>query len=192
MSVALRVPKKRAENPAAGGKDFPEGVWLFTLEEPRVWEIDASNAKMAWAFTPNAKGNVAFKGKDAEIVALQLGQAEALEEGQEDAGAQKMFCDITIRDGKTTIENVDRAAKEPNVGYKILIDAALFVNLALALGQAYEEGGDVLPADDFREQLRSGAFNGFKVVGQVKHRTYPKKDGTTGKNVEVVQFSPAA
>jgi len=188
----LRVAKKRAENPSAG-REFPEGVWMFTIEESRLKQIERTD-KMDWAFSPNAKGNVAYKGKDAETVSLQLGQAQPLEEGQDDAGAQKVFCELTIRDGDVTIENVDNSVdmdKQP-VGYRILIDTGLFVNLALALGQAYEEGGDVIPSDDFREQLAGGAFNGFKVVAQVKHRTYTKKDKTQGMNVEVSQFSPAA
>ena len=189
--AVLRMPKKRAENPNAG-RDFPEGVWLFTIEETRQRLISSADQKMGWAFEPNAKGNVAYKGQDAETVSLQLGQATALEDGQPDPGAQKVFCELTVRDGKYYIENIDRSLKEQPVGYKILIDTSLFVNLALSLGQTYEEGADVLPADDFREQLQAGAFNDFKVIGQVKHNKYVKKDGSQGLRVEIVQFSPAA
>ena len=190
MSGRLRVPEKRAANPNAS-REFPAGEWLWEIEEIRTREIDPSaNPKLQWMFTPNDNGNQRYAGDTAETIGIQLGKAQPLADGQEDAGDQKMFVDITLRDGDVFIDEVDDNAT--GVGYQILVDGALFTNLALALGQAYKQDGYVYPADDFREQLAAGAFKGFKIAGKVVTRTFKKRDGSVGSKVELEYFSPAA
>jgi hypothetical protein len=196
MSGKLKVPAKRAANPSAG-REFPEGLYLMTIEEARNRTQDPqANPKLAWAFQSkgeNKKGEPKrprFGGPTADVLGLQLGQGQSLEEGQDDPGKQKMFCDLTVRDGDTFIDEVGEDAD--GLGYQILIDGALFTNLALALGQAYEEDGYVYPSDDFRESLIAGKYNGFKVIVKVKHREWTSAAGKKGVSVEVEYFQPAA
>lgn len=190
MTGRLRVPEKRAEHPRAGNP-FPEGIWLLELEDVREKIMDpAANPKLQWAFTPNAKGNQAYKGKTASVLGIQFGKAQPIEDNQEDPGEKKVFVDITTRDGDAYIDQISE--KADHVGYQILVDGALFTNLALALGQAYKQDGYVYPSDDFRAQLEAGAFKGVKVVAKVRHRHYVKRDKTAGLEVEVEEFSPAS
>lgn len=193
MTSRLRVPEKRAENPNAS-REYPQGEWLWEIEEIRLREIDPSaNPKLAWMFQENDKGNKRYAGPTAETISLQLGKAQALADGQEAPGEQKLFVELTLRDGDVYIDEVGENAQETQgVGYQITIDGAMYANLALALGQAFKQDGFVSPADDFREQLTSGAFKGFKVAGKVIKRTFSKRDGTPGSKVELEYFSPAA
>ena len=175
MTVQLRVPKARAEKPR-GGREFPEGLWLMELEAVTTREIDpAANPKLQWMFNENDKGNKRYAGATAETLGIQFGQAEALEEEQDEAGNQKLFVDLTLRDGTTYIDEVGEDAR--GVGYQISIDGSLFTNLALALKQAYEEDGYYQPTDDFRDQLASGAFVGVQVKVKVFHRHYTSAAG---------------
>lgn len=193
MAGRLRVPEKRATNPNAS-REFPKGDWQWEIEEIRLREIDPkANPKLGWMFETNERGNRRYAGPTAETVSLQLGRATALNDGQEDPGDQKLFVEITLRDGDVYIDEVgENATEEQGVGYQIAIDGALYANLALALGQAYKQDGFVMPADDFRTQLVDGAFKGVNVAGRVIERTFKKRDGSTGSKVELEYFSPAS
>lgn len=194
MSTRLRVPEKRAANPKSG-REFPVGEWLWEIEEIRTREIDpGANSKLAWMFEPNAKGNQRYTGKTAETVSLQLGKAQALAEGQEAPGEQKLFVEITLRDGDVYVDEIgDKAQEKQGVGYQIAIDGALYVNLALALGCAFTQDGYASPSDDFRERLIAGEFKGFKVAGTVVDDSYTKRDGKTRvERTALEHFSPAA
>ena len=193
MAGRLRVPEKRAQNPNAS-REFPTGDWQWEIEEIRTREIDpTANPKLGWMFETNERGNRRYAGPTAETVSLQLGKEQALGNGQEDPGDQKLFVDITLRDGDVCVDEVgENATEEQGVGYQIAIDGAMYANLALALGQAYKADGFVMPADDFREQLLSGSFKGVTIAGRVITRTFKKRDGTTGSKVELEYLSPAS
>lgn len=182
--MTLRVPKRNAERPNAR-RLFPEGTWLIELEEV--------TAKDPPDFMYEVRGRRAqIGGTPAEQIGIRFGSAEALADGQEDVGNQKLFLDMVVMDGGTSIDAVDLQAND-GLGWGILRDAAVFTNLALALGQAFEEGGYVSPSDDFLEQLRDGAFNGHKVIVEVKHNAWKSKDGSkSGVNVDIEAFSVAA
>lgn len=193
MTTKLRVPEKRAENPNAS-REYPIGEWLWEIDEIRLREIDPSaNPKLGWMFAPNDNGNVKYRGPTAETISLQLAKPTALADGQEDPGEQKFFVEFTLRDGEVYVDEIGEDAQEKQgVGYQIAVDGAVYVNLALALGQAIKADGFVTPADGFREALIDGEFKGFKIAGKVIRRTFKKRDGQMGSKIELEYFSPAA
>lgn len=182
----LKVPKKRAERPN-DRQLFPEGTWLVELDSVRVKD-DLPD----WMFTSKNDKAPRIGARPAEQLGLQFGSAQALNEGQDDAGNQKLFLDMLVMDSGTEIHEVDLDAHGTGIGWGIRKDAALFTNLAIALGQAVEVDGYVSPSDDFLAQLRDGVFNGHKVVVEVEHGAWKSENGKSGVNVNVVAFSSAA
>lgn len=184
--MTLRVPKRSAEKPNAK-RLFPAGEWLLEIDEvrsraPQPWMYDAKPTEK----NPNPLPRVVRGG---EILGIQLGSAVALAEGQEDPGNQKIFLDLIVSDGDTSIDNVDLDAKDAGVGWGILKDTRMYANLALALGQTFEDEGFVITSDDFLERLRNGEFNGHKVIATVTHTPYRNGNGI---NVAIEAFAPAA
>lgn len=182
--MSLKVPKRAAERPNQQ-RNFPEGQWVVEIEEVR--------SKEPPEFMLEVRGNKArVGGAPAELLGVQLGKAIALNDGQEDAGNQKLFADLIVMDSGRSIQDLDFNATS-GLGWGIQRDAALYVNLALALGQAYEADGGVSASDDFLDRLRNGDFNGHKVIVDVKHNAWKSKDGSkSGTNVDIQAFSPAA
>lgn len=192
--MALKVLKQQAETPVGGNnRPFPKGVYKFEILAPtgsrtRPTPDFMHNADSAGDKLPRMAGD------DGAILAVWLGKAQSLAAGQQDAGNQILFVDFIVRDGDTDINDLD-VENPGEVGWQILRDARLLVNLAIALGATTDvvEGGEtyVVPADNFVDLLKEGAFDGQYVVADIGHRNWTSKAGKSGTEVFVSKFVAA-
>ena len=159
MSPQIIVPKATAENPVGGGnRAFPEGTWNGTIEEVR------SRGLPPWA-GDNPKAG--FASSEGEVLGVQIGQTQPLE-GQDDAGNSKCFVDFVVNDGGLSVNEIDPMEKD-NPSWQMQRSAKLLASLALAVGAVEEVDGNVVVAENFVDELRSGAFTGQRVMFVVFH-----------------------
>lgn len=194
--MALKVLKQQAEQPVgSGNKEFPKGTWKFTIQTPTGERTRPTPDFMHNADAVNGDKLARVAGETGEILSLWLGEAEALEKGQDDPGKQIFFQDFVIKDGEYRIDEVD--VEDPHgVGWQILRDARLLSNLAIALGATteVEEGEDTftVAAENFVDMLLDGDFDGQQVIAKVRHRPWKSKaTGKSGINAEIEVFAAA-
>lgn len=177
----IMVPKSRAETPVGGtSRIFPAGQWIGKIDEVYVQTFPT------WA-TPNQ----GYASAEGEIVSVQLGEARALGEGQEDPGNGKFFVKFVTRDGALEIE---AGPDIPDASWQMQRSAAQLANLALALGQTedVEMEGETytVTSEGFLDALRSGELNGTEIGFTTFHRSWKKGD-KSGTNVELKEFFTA-
>ena len=182
----LGVPKGRAQDPNARPV-FPSGLYSVVIDQ--VLETDIYDWMTTIRHDDQGKAKVPFlRNADAELVSVQFGEGEPVEDGQEDPGNLKLFLKLTAREGDVDLDEFDWDDHKDEVGYNMLRNVNLFVNFAHALGCSYEEDYLVYVEDDFLQRLRNGDFNGERVLVEVSHTQ--GKDGKTYENINA--FSPAA
>lgn len=185
----IMIPQQQAERPRGSGasKTQPKGAWEGSIDEVRErsfpdWVDPVGRPKSGYAST------------DGEILSLQFGDQVPLE-SQEDYGKGKLFVDLVIRDGDTTLETVnvsDRNSKS----WKLQEGARMLVNLAIALGQTEtvdtDDGPMTAIREGFLDALRSGEYTGQRVGYIIYHgKPYEGKDGEQRADVKVQTFTPA-
>jgi len=183
----LRVPKKQAEKPQQD-RLFPAGVWMMSIEDVRV----RTAPDFMLRNDPDSDRPPQVAHEDNELMGVQFGEAQPLEDGQEEVGNQKFFHDFLTRDGNVAIMDGVSNVVEAGCGWKVQSDGKWLTNLALALGAVVEYSDGMSPTDDFVRQLQAGEFKGHKVVLEVRHREWTSKTGKKGVSAELVAFSPAA
>lgn len=182
----LRVPKKQAEKPQQD-RLFPAGVWMVSIEDVRVRTAPDFMLREPDSGAPPQVANEAN-----EVTGVQFGEAQPLEDGQEEVGNQKFFHDFVTKDGNVGIMDGVKDVVEAGCGWRVQSDGKWLTNLALALGAVVEYSDGVSPTDDFLRQLQADEFKGHKVVIEVRHREWTSKTGKSGVSAELIAFSPAA
>lgn len=188
----IMVPKARAESPTQGGGSkfvLPEGNWLGTIEKVTVKAFPDF-------IDPVGRPTSGYASKDGEILGIQFGSLQGLDEGAPQGINNKFFFDFVTRDGAATVE---AGPDIPEKSWQMQRSATFLANLAVALGATedveYEGQTYVRTTDDFLQQLRDGDFNGATVGFNVYHRTWQKKEGGVvtkeGVNVELREFFQA-
>jgi len=180
----IMIPTSQAEAPVGdgGGEAFPSGSWCGTIDEIRIRDLPP------WA-------DVSGRGygcDDGEVLSIQFGRNRPLD-GQDECGEKKHFVDFVIRDGDETPETVDVTDRGSDC-WQLQKGTRLLTNLGMALGQTEEmetEDGAAMTvvAEDFLENLRSGAFDSQECAFAVFHKPWTKKaeNGEIPKSgVEVV------
>lgn len=186
----ITVPSSYVEEPfvQGGGGTFPAGTWRGELEAARF------DTFPDWASNPNNNG---FANAEGEVLGLQLGSAQALEEGQDDPGNQKCFApsnrqNWVIRDGELNVWQIDPS--ESDVPYwKMRRAHRGLVNLAAALGAVTRNGsgGYSVDLEAFIDGLRSGAYDGTEVAFVTIHKPYTTREDEERTEVIVTQFLQA-
>jgi len=189
------VPQQTLERPLVGG-DRPtqaEGAWEGVLEEVRVRPFPDF-------VDPETRPTAGYATRDGEVLSLQFGSQEPLE-GQEGYGDRKFCYDVVVRDGELTAESVDVTEKRARY-WQLQRGAQGLAHLANALGAiefTEDDNGTAVAAvaEDFRQRLEAGEFNGTRVGYVLNHRNWTQKDKTTGAvlkegtEVRVLEFRPA-
>lgn len=184
----ITIPMSVATEPLIqGGRDFPAGVWQGEIDQVR------SNTFPDWAGSPTNNG---YANPEGETLSIQIGSAQALEEGQEEAGNMKAFApsnreNYVIRDGDLAVWDVD--PDERDVAYWRLQRAhRALCQLAVALGAASRNGaGFSVDLEAFVGGLSDGAYDGQPISFVTTHRPYKTKDGSEKVEVQVSQFLAA-
>jgi len=165
------IPSSQATAPVGEGGDtlFPKGEWQGTIDEIRVRDLPP------WADTPGR----GYASEDGEVLSIQIGSNSPLN-GQDDIGAKKHFVDLVIRDGEETPETVDVMERKCE-SWMLQRGTRMLVNLGMALGETEEledENGKAMTvvAEDFLENLKTGAFDGTDVSYEISHRPWSSKD----------------
>ena len=180
----IMIPTSQAEAPVGdGGSDvFPKGSWCGTIDQVRIRDLPP------WA-------DIAGRGygcDDGEVLSIQFGTNRPLD-GQDACGEKKHFVDFVIRDGEETLETIDVTDRGSDC-WQLQKSARMFANLGAAMGQTEilenEEGESMTClADDFLDNLKSGAFDNEEIAFNVFHKSYVKKaqnGETPGTGTEVV------
>lgn len=179
--ATFRIPKSDAENPTPDRQqDFPEGTWSGVVEAVRIRTIRrGDNAD----FLLKEKGE--YFAEEAEIGSIQIGQAEAVLEGQEDPGNMKHF-DENIYFSIDGVVWDDPEVDPANMNWRFEASRRRLTNLALAVDAVEEDGDSVGPVDHFDTLLREtdaesgGGLYGSSVLFEVYHRRFKRRDGTPG------------
>ena len=148
--MATRIPRRIVDNRP---QPFQPGVYMGELTEVQEqWSDDKKNLELVMIFTNNTAVD-----------------------GDWDPGNRRFYQRANIiRDGMSM---VDVEAFDDNVHYALQRAASLLGQMAVAVGAANVENGDVLVEwDSFLENLQNGMFKGKKVLYQVYHRTYKRRE----------------
>ena len=179
----IMIPTSQAEAPVGDGSgDFPKGSWCGIIDTVRIKDLPP------WA---DVEGR-GYGCDDGEVLSIQFGRNRPLD-GQDDCGEKKHFVDFVIRDGDETCETVD-VTDRGCASWQLQKGTRMLANLGAAMGQTEvleNEDGESMTclAEDFLDNLRSGAFDNEEVAFNVFHKSWTKKaeNGETPKSgVEVV------
>lgn len=185
----LTLPTDRLDQKVSASRgDFtwPTGPYRGVIEETDVRPLPE------WA---GDNPNNGWESTDGEVLSIQLGQLNHLEEDAE-IGNRKFFVPempnspgLTIRDGNITVEDVD--VTDGDAAHWKLQRAANYIGrLARALGQIETNGDFASVRDGFVEDLASGKFNGSEIGFELFHdRTY-ERDGTEVQVRKIDDFFP--
>jgi len=174
----IMIPTSQAEAPVGDSNNvFPKGSWCGTIDSVRVRELPP------WA---NIDGR-GYSCDDGEVLSIQFGTNRPLD-GQDECGEKKHFVDFVIRDGEETSETVDVMDRGVSC-WQLQKGTRLLANLGAAMGQTevleIEDGTSMtVVAEDFLDNLKSGAFDNEEVSFGVFHKPWTTKveNGETPKS----------
>lgn len=172
--MTIMVPKSSVEDfSKPRSSEFPEGTWYVDLDLVRERPFpDFVAANVA------AGKNTGYASEDGEILSLQFGSGRNPETGE--TTNQKLFVDLVVRDGATTI-----AESIPEASWQMQRSATLLALLATAAGATedveYEGKTYVTITDGFLEALRNGEYDGRSFGVVTWHRRYARKTDAPGE-----------
>ena len=185
----FHINTETVDTPADEREDiFPKGIWEGTVEKMHLREIERGEGG---DFFLSDGAQSCLMGK------LQIGDIEAMGDGQPNIGAMKYFEDnIFLEEDGVSWDDATDAVLEQQ--WRLAQTQLRMTRFAKALSLTDVEGDSEGPVDHFDEFLRqtdnetASGLAGSRVRFQVVHKSFKKRDGTDGKSAITKQWYPAA
>lgn len=177
------------EPQGSGASDlFPKGAWEGVLEEVRVRTIVSGDQA---DFLLNVSKEVV--ADEVKVVSFRFGDFVARLDGQPNVGARKFFTEDVVIGYTSGMNVVDWLRPAEDDAPRMAFTRRYLTNLARALGMVDRDGKRVGPSAQFTDGLEheGAGLLGSRVVLQVGHRNYKKRDGTQATKHYVTSFEAA-